>query len=158
MRIAVFAGTFDPITKGHEYVVNKALESFDKVYIVIACNDQKTPFFTTEERREFIKSTFDLNDRVEVFVHDGLMMDFMKEKGLTHYIRGIRNDTDLSYEKKMLDFNKGVYPELNTVFIYSPKTYGKITSTAVREGNESAIRELVPSVIFDKVSTRLSKK
>ena len=117
MKIAVFAGTFDPVTKGHEYVVNKSLESFDKVFVVIADNANKTPLFSLDDRRNFLEKTFANNDRVEIFVHHGLMMDFMKEKGLIHYVRGIRNSSDLPYEKKMLDFNKSIYPDLNTEFI-----------------------------------------
>lgn len=144
MRTAVFAGTFDPITKGHEYVINKALESFDKIIVVVADNTAKTPTFSSEERLEFIKRVFNGNDRVDATIHHGLMMDFMKQNSLTHYVRGIRNNTDLSYEKKMLDFNKSVYPELSTVFIYSPEKYNKINSTAVRQA--TSISEIENSI------------
>jgi len=159
LRTAVFAGTFDPITKGHEYVINKALESFDKIIVVVADNVSKTPTFSSEERLGFIQRVFNGNERVEATIHHGLMMDFMKQYNLTHYVRGIRNNTDLSYEKKMLDFNKSVYPELSTVFIYSPEKFNKINSTAVREANSvSEIESLISPLILDDVVKKLKDK
>ena len=159
MKTAEVAGTFDPITKGHEYVINKSLESFDKIIVVVADNVEKTPLFSSEMRREFIQRIYKDNDRVEVFIHHGLMMDFLKEKGITHYIRGIRNGTDLSYEKKMLDFNKSIYPELSTVFIYSPESVSKINSTAVRTATDySKLGDAVSDKILKDVVKGLAEK
>ncbi len=153
MKTAVFAGTFDPITTGHEYVVKKALETFDKVIVVVADNDKKMPLFTSEERRDFIMEVFKDIKGVEVAIHHGLMMDFMKAHNLTYYIRGIRNDTDKEYEDRMLAFNKSVYPELQTIYLDAPESLRIVSSTFVK-ANANKLG-FIPEVIRDKVKTKL---
>ena len=155
MKTAVFAGTFDPITTGHEYVIKKCLEKFDKVIVVVADNDKKTPIFSSDKRRDFILSVFDKDTNVEVCIHHGLMMDFMKERGLIYYVRGIRDEKDKEYEDKMKAFNLSVYPELQNVYIDAPKDLKMVSSTCVR--NQLNF-DYIPSKIKGLVKTALTEK
>ncbi len=133
MKTCVFAGTFDPFTTGHEYVVDKCLEIFDKVIIAVGINRAKTPFFTTEERVDGIKSVYEGNERVEVDVFSGLLVDFMKTKGAIFNVRGIRNEKDYLYETEMASYNQDFYPEITTVYIPTPKNLAFVSSSAVRQ-------------------------
>jgi pantetheine-phosphate adenylyltransferase len=155
LKTAVFAGTFDPITTGHEYVIKKCLENFDKVIVVVADNDKKTPIFSSEKRREFILSVFSGDNRVEVYIHHGLMMDFMKEKNLVYYIRGVRDDKDMEYEHKMEAFNKSLYPQLENVYINAPDELKTVSSTFVKN---QLNYDYIPSPIRDLVKESLTKK
>ncbi len=164
MKSCVFAGTFDPITAGHSAVIKKALLSYDKVYVVIGVNDKKTPLFSVEERLEFINKLFIGEKRVEVCFNAGLTVDFMKEKKVTDYIRGYRNNSDLIYERAAEKFNKSVYPELNTRFIKAEDCEINVSSSLVKERlfNGESIDGLVPKEIeadvikaFGKISKRI---
>jgi len=132
MRTCVFAGTFDPITKGHEYVIEKCLETFDKVVVAIGVNVDKTPMFTLSERVEFIKASFKDNDRVEVATFDGMLVDFMKERGIYHTVRGLRDENDYKYETTMARYNVDMYPEVITLYIPTPVELTYISSSAIR--------------------------
>ena len=133
MKTCVFAGTFDPFTAGHEQIVLKALKTYQKVVVVIGVNPEKVPFFTTEERIEFIKKTFNDNPRVEVCFYDGLMMNFMRENGYTEYIRGIRGEVDMPYEEIMRKNNLSYNSDVNTIYITCQKEHAPISSSMIRE-------------------------
>ena len=131
MKTCVFAGTFDPFSKGHEYIVDKCLETFDKVVIAIGVNVDKTPMFTLDERIEIIKSIYD-DERVEVASFTGMLTAFMKEKGIKFNVRGIRNEDDYKYENTMAKYNADMYPEMISVFIPTPNDLVYVSSTAIR--------------------------
>ena len=131
MKTCVFAGTFDPFSKGHEYVVNKCLETFDRVVIAIGVNVDKTPMFTLNERIEIIKSIYD-DERVEVTSFSGMLTAFMKEKNIKFNVRGIRNEDDYKYENTMAKYNADMYPEMVSVFIPTPNDLVYVSSTAIR--------------------------
>ncbi len=132
MKACVFAGTFDPFTKGHEYVVNKCLETFDKVIIAVGVNVDKTPLFCQEERVEIINSVFGGNDRVQVVTYTGMLVDFMKENGVKVTVRGIRNEQDYKYETTMAHYNKDMYDDCITMFIPTPTNLTYVSSSAIR--------------------------
>jgi pantetheine-phosphate adenylyltransferase len=132
MKKAVFAGTFDPITIGHEKVIEIASKTFDKLYVSLGVNPEKHPIFSTDLRLEMIKKVCEKYDNVEVVYHEGMLVDLMKEKGITYTVRGVRNDSDYIYENEMHLFNKSLYPEIITLFIPCDKEYASISSTAVR--------------------------
>lgn len=132
MRTCVFAGTFDPFTTGHEYVVNKCLETFDKVIIAVGVNVDKKPLFSTKERVEIIESVFKDDDRVAVETYSGMLVDFMKEKGVKVTVRGIRNEEDYKYETTMSRFNQDMYDECITIFIPTPTNLTYVSSSAIR--------------------------
>lgn len=159
MKTAVFAGTFDPITKGHQYVINKCLEDFDKVIVVVADNVEKTPVFSSEERKDLIYKVFSDTDKVEVVIYHGLMMDFMKSRDLIYYVRGIRTDKDLAYENKMKAFNESIYPSLKTIYYYATDDVKDISSSAVRKDVQKAVDgDALPISVKEKVISTLLKK
>ena len=132
MRTCVFAGTFDPFTTGHEYVVNKCLDLFDKVVIAIGVNVDKKPLFALEQRTEIIKSVYENDDRIEVVSYTGMLVDFMKENGIEVTVRGIRNEEDYKYETTMLRYNQDMYSDCNTIFIPTPASLTYVSSSAIR--------------------------
>lgn len=132
MKSCVFAGTFDPISKGHEYVVNKCLKAFDKVVIAVGVNVDKKPMFSLEQRIEMIKAVFEGNDKVEVKSFDGMLVDFMKENDLEFTVRGIRDVKDYEYENKMAQYNSDLYPEVTTIFYPTPASLGYVSSSGIR--------------------------
>lgn len=132
MKICVFAGTFDPIQKGHKYVIDKCLEIFDKVIVAVGVNVNKKPLFSLEERLEIIKRVYDGNDRVEVDCFDGMLVDFMREKGVTVTVRGLRNQDDYKYETTMANYNKDLDSKITTLFIPTPADLSYVSSSGVR--------------------------
>lgn len=132
MKTCVFAGSFDPFTIGHEYVVNSALKSFDKVIIALGENVDKAHLFTLEQRKEIISACYGDNDRVEIATFSGMLVDFMKERGVYINLRGIRDIDDYKYETTMTRYNTDSYPELITLYIPTPKDLVHISSTAMR--------------------------
>lgn len=132
MRTCVFAGTFDPITKGHEYVVNKCLETFDKVVIAVGVNVDKKPLFSLEERVDIIKETFKGDERVEVATFKGMLVEFMKSRGIKHTVRGLRNQDDYKYETTMAHYNQDMYDEIITMYIPTPTELTYVSSSAIR--------------------------
>ena len=132
MRTCVFAGTFDPFTTGHEYVVNKCLDLFDKVVIAIGVNVDKKPLFALEQRIEIIKSVYENDDRIEVVSYTGMLVDFMKENGIEVTVRGIRNEEDYKYETTMLRYNQDMYADCNTIFVPTPASLTYVSSSAIR--------------------------
>ncbi len=158
MKKCVFAGSFDPFTSGHLNIVEKARKLYDEVYVVVAVNDQKTPLFSEKDRIGFIEKSVEKLGGVFVKSHIGLMMDFMKENGLTDYVRGIRGDGDLGYERLMENFNKSVYPALNNVFIFADKEFAGVSSTIVKEKlkNNESISGLVPEEAENEIAEKYS--
>jgi pantetheine-phosphate adenylyltransferase len=132
-KIAVFPGSFDPLTKGHQSVVKRALTLFDKIYVAVGKNSTKSSYFTVEERLEHIKNTFKSEKKVEAIAFDGLTVDFCKKLKAGFIIRGVRNTTDFEYEKNIAQMNKTLAPQIETVFILTDAEFAAINSTIVRE-------------------------
>ena len=132
MKKAVFAGTFDPITKGHEKVIEKASNLFDEVIVAICINPKKTSLYTKEARLEMINSATKKYSNVKTVIHDGLVVDLMKEVGAIYYVRGVRNNTDYLYDNDMYFLNKDLYPELITMYFPCEKNLLEVSSTKVR--------------------------
>ena len=132
MKICVFAGTFDPFTKGHAFVVEKCLEIFDKVVIAIGVNTEKNPMFSLDDRKQMISLAFKGEERVEIASFTGMLVDFMKENDVKVNVRGIRDIDDYKYETTMERYNRDMYPEMTTMYIPTPKELVHISSTAMR--------------------------
>lgn len=160
MSVCVFAGTFDPVTNGHVDIVEKALLNFDKVVVALGVNPEKTPFFSKQARLEMLRSAFIDYKNVEVCSFDGYLVDFMKERGIKTTIRGIRNSTDIEYEKIMDTNNKKMYPEINTVLIDCSFRTKKISSTLVRDKLKrgESIMDLVPNATLPIIIRESQKK
>ena len=132
-RIAVFPGTFDPITKGHEDIVERGSALFDKVIVAVGINSKKTTLFTLEKRIQWIKQTFAENAKIEVMSYEGLTVDFCKKMGARYILRGLRNGTDFDYESHIGQLNKALSGEIETVFVLSSPELSYISSTLVRD-------------------------
>lgn len=148
-RIAVFPGTFDPITKGHEDIVMRGSELFDKVIVAVGINSKKTTLFTLEKRIQWIKETFAKNAKVEVMSYEGLTVDFCKRVGAKYILRGLRNGTDFDYESHIGQLNKALSGEIETVFVLSSPELSYISSTLVRDLiiHHGAYRPFLPEAV-----------
>jgi len=134
LNIAIFPGSFDPFTIGHESVVRRALSMFDKVIIGIGFNTTKTSFFPLEKRIKWITKVFDdTKGRVEVKTYKGLTVDFCKSEGARYILRGLRTAADFEYERAIAQTNKAMYPEIETVFLLTLPQHTFITSSIIRE-------------------------
>ena len=132
-RIAVYPGTFDPLTKGHEDLVRRAARLFDRVIVGIAESRSKKPFFDLDERVAIARELLATYTNVEVVGFDGLLMDFLRANGASVILRGLRAVSDFEYEFQMAGMNRNLYPEVETVFLTPAEQYMFISATMVRE-------------------------
>lgn len=132
-RIALFPGTFDPITLGHTDIIDRSLPLFDKVYIGIGRNNNKQPMFDEQRRLDWINEIYGNDERVEGVIYEGLTADCCKKIGAKFIIRGIRYVSDFEYEKAIADMNRNLAPDIETVFLTCLPQYTSIASTLVRD-------------------------
>ena len=132
-NIAVFPGTFDPITVGHVDIVNRASSMFDEIIIAIGVNTKKTTLFDLEKRKEWVKIAFANNPKVRVDAYEGLTVDFCKTVNATFLLRGLRNGTDFDYESHIAQLNKALWNNIETIFIMCNPELSYISSTLVRD-------------------------
>ncbi|MBN2480824.1 MAG: pantetheine-phosphate adenylyltransferase [Bacteroidales bacterium] len=133
-KIAIFPGSFDPFTIGHESIVIRALNIFDKVIIGIGHNTTKTAYFPLERRIEWIGKVFDhMKDQVEVKSFRGLTVDFCKSENARYILRGLRTASDFEYERAIAQTNKAMYPEVETVFMLTLPQHTYVNSSVIRE-------------------------
>lgn len=133
LRVAIFPGSFDPFTRGHEAVVEEALRLFDKVIIAIGYNPVKRGFLTIEARQRLIEKVYEGNERVEVSTYTTLTGTEAQRLGATTIIRSLRNATDFEYERTMERANRDIFPELRTVMLLASPSVEHISSSLVRE-------------------------
>ena len=133
MNIAVFPGSFDPITTGHEALVKRALPIFDKVVVAIGINSQKNYLFSLEQRLVWLAEVFVNDPKVEISSYEGLTAHYCVKIGANYLVRGLRNTSDFDYEKTISQLNFIVGKNLETVFLISEPSYSHISSTIVRE-------------------------
>ena len=133
MRIALFPGTFDPFTLGHEDVVRRALPLFDEIVIGIGLNSSKQPMFPTEARLAWLREIFAGEPAVRVATYTGLTIAFCREIGARYMLRGLRTVADFEYERAIAEMNRTQAPEVETVFLACDSRYAAISSTIVRD-------------------------
>ena len=133
MKIAVFPGSFDPITVGHVALVERALPLFDKIIVAVGINTQKKYLFTLEQRMEWLEKVFAKYPQVEVDSFEGLTAHFCTKIGSKYLLRGLRNASDFDYEKTISQLNHIVGDGIETVFLISGPGFSHISSTIVRE-------------------------
>ena len=131
-RIAVYPGSFDPITKGHEDLIHRSLEFVDQLIVAVAVNVAKQPLFSLEERVSLIKATV-TDERVEVQSFEGLLAEFAKQVGATVIVRGLRAISDFEYEFQMALMNRNLAPKIETVFLVPAFDLTYLSSSLVRE-------------------------
>lgn len=132
-RIAVFPGTFDPITTGHVDIVKRALPLFDRIIIGIGVNSKKSTFFTLEQRQDWIREVFKDDPNVSVESFKGLTVDFCHSKNAGYLLRGLRNGSDFDYEKTISQINHIVGKNIETIFLISKPELSHVSSSIVRE-------------------------
>ena len=161
MKIAVYPGSFDPVTYGHLDVIKRAAKMFDKVIVAVMCNSAKTPLFTLDERVKMLReSTKDLNN-VEIDSFGGLMIDYCKERDIHIVIRGLRAITDFEYELQIAQTNKELsHNEVDTVFLTTSLKYSYLSSSVVREiaSYNGDITPCVPDFIADMLYAKFGHK
>jgi pantetheine-phosphate adenylyltransferase len=132
-RTAIYAGTFDPVTRGHEDLIRRSLSFVDRLLVAVAVNVAKQPLFTVEERVGFLQAAVASDTRVEVLQFHGLLVDFARERGATLFIRGLRAVSDFEYEYQMALMNRHLAPSLETVFMVPSLETTYISASLVRE-------------------------
>ena len=132
-RTAMYPGTFDPITNGHNDLVRRAASIFDRLVVAIAANPNKAPMFSLEQRVEMARSVLTDIHNVEVRGFVGLTVDFARQNGLTVIVRGLRAVSDFEFEFQLANMNRHISPEIETVFMTPQEQYTFISSTLVRE-------------------------
>ena len=132
-KIALFPGSFDPITKGHKSIVERALPMFDKIVVAVGTNTAKNSVFPLEKRIEWIEKTFAQYDNVEVVTFNSLTVDFCREIGAKYILRGLRNSTDFQNERNIARINQELDSEIETIFLMTKPDDAAISSSLVRE-------------------------
>ncbi|MES3017555.1 MAG: pantetheine-phosphate adenylyltransferase [Bacteroidota bacterium] len=151
MKIALFPGSFDPVTKAHVDILRRAIPLFDKVVIGIGLNSTKAAFLDIERRKGMLEAVFADEKKVEVATYEGLTVEFCKKIGATYMIRGIRTVSDFEYEKAIAQMNHALVPEIESIFIVSKPGYSSISSTIVRDimRNNGDVKQFMPKEAFD---------
>ena len=153
MKIAIYPGSFDPITNGHLDILSRACKVFDKVIVLVAHNNNKKSNFSAEERVEMIKEATQDNPQVEVYSDSGLTVEFAKKHHATHLIRGLRAVSDFEYEFQLASANEYIDPSIDMVFFMSRGDKTFISSSAILEMHKSGVD--VSSLVPDSVTKRL---
>jgi pantetheine-phosphate adenylyltransferase len=133
MKVALFPGSFDPITKAHVDILKRSVALFDKIYIGIGINSTKKGFLSIEKREQMLRAVFETEPKVHVIAYEGLTVNFCKQIGASYMIRGIRTVSDFEYEKAIAQMNHALEPDIESIFIVSKPGYSSISSTIVRE-------------------------
>lgn len=156
MRIAVYPGSFDPITNGHLDIIERASRVYDKLVVGVLNNASKTPLFSAEDRVEMIRKVTSGMDNVEVDTFTGLLVDFAKSKGATVIVKGLRTVADFEYEFQMALLNKALNPEYETMFMMTNSQYSYISSSMVKElaGFHGDLTGLVPCEIIETIKEK----
>ncbi len=143
---AVFPGSFDPFTKGHEDIVLRGLKIFDEIIIGIGHNTKKQRFFDVNKMKMLIEQTFEGNDKVSIVVYDELTADFAKRMEAGFLLRGLRNTTDFEFENGISQVNRYLVENLETVFLITSPQFAAISSSIIREVHKYGgdVREFLP--------------
>ncbi len=148
-KIAVFPGSFDPITLGHVAVVNRAVPLFDEVIIAIGDNADKKHMFPVEQRKKWIEDIFKDEPKIKVAIYNGLTVEFCKKTGARFILRGLRTAADFEFERSIAQVNRQLAPEVDTMFILTEAKYTPVSSSIVRDiiRNGGDISEFVPKEV-----------
>ena len=155
--IAVYPGTFDPITLGHEDMLRRASQLFDRVIVAVAAGHHKKTLFSLEERIEMVREATQAYPEVQVESFSGLMRDFVVARGAKVMVRGVRGVTDFDYELQLAGMNRSLMPDVETVFLPPSEKYQFISSTLVREiatlGGE--VDKFVSSGVYERLMNKV---
>lgn len=157
--IAIYPGSFDPITNGHLDIITRSLEVFDKVVIAVACNSGKNSLFTVDERIEMIRETVGDNSCIKVDTFNGLLVDYALNQGARVILRGLRAVSDFEYEFQLAQMNHSVQPEVETLFMMTSASFGYLSSSIVKEvaSHKGNITDFVPPVVKKALENKFEK-
>ncbi len=149
MRRAIFPGSFDPFTIGHESIVLRALDLFDEIIIAIGYNTTKKGFITVENRKKIIEEIFEDNKKINVVTYNKLTVDFCKENDINFILRGLRTASDFEYERAIAQMNRFLSEKIETIFLLTEAEHTPISSTILREifKNNGDISRFIPKGI-----------
>ena len=157
MKIAVYPGTFDPITNGHLDVIKRALKIFDRLIVLVAHHPEKNTLFSVEERLEMIKEVLKNMKNVEVDAYDGLLVDYVKKKNAIAIIRGMRAVSDFEFEFQMALMNRHLYPDIEILFLFPDERYTYLSSSLIKEvislGGD--VSSFVPPSVLERLRRKL---
>lgn len=156
-KIAVYPGSFDPITNGHLDIIERISEHFDQVIILVASSSQKNSLFSAEERKKLIEKSLSRNKKIKVDIFDGLTVDYMKKVNSSVIVRGLRAVMDFEYELTLASMNKRLSPKIETMLVFaSPELY-YVSSRGVKEIalNKGSLKGLVPLHVEKALKERL---
>lgn len=155
MSLAVFPGSFDPLTNGHVDIIERSLSLFDRVVVGVLANPSKAPLFSPDERVKLIEMQFRKNKRVKAMAFDGLLVTFAKKIGAKTIIRGLRAISDYDYETQMALTNRKLAPKLETVFLVAREENSYISSTVVKQVAKYGgdVSGLVPKIVEKALRT-----
>ncbi|MDD9150302.1 MULTISPECIES: pantetheine-phosphate adenylyltransferase [unclassified Sporolactobacillus] len=159
-RIAVYPGSFDPVTFGHLDIIKRSSQLFDQVIVAVLKNSCKKPLFTVGERLFFLKDATSGIDNVTIDSFDGLLIDYLHEKNIHTILRGLRAISDLEYEMQIALLNKKLYPAAETFFMIADNKYSFLSSSMVKEVAQYGghISELVPRICESALKEKFEKK
>jgi pantetheine-phosphate adenylyltransferase len=156
-RVAIYPGSFDPITNGHVDILRRALRLFDKVVVGLAENVRKQPLFSSAQRAEMIRASIDDDPRVEIDVFEGLLVDYARKRGAKAIIRGLRAIADFEYEFQFAHMNRHLAPDVETVFLMTSDDSFYVSSSLVKEvatmGGD--ITRIVPPAVVKALNSKL---
>ncbi|MDP1596073.1 MAG: pantetheine-phosphate adenylyltransferase [Methylotenera sp.] len=157
-RIAVYPGTFDPITLGHEDLVHRAAHLFDEVIVAVAGSTNKSTLFTLEERVSLAQSVFSAFDNVKVVGFSGLLMQFVQDQKAQVVIRGLRAASDFEYEFQLAGMNRKLFPKLETLFLTPSEQYMFVSSSLVREVAQLGgdVNQFVSATVAKAIQNKLT--
>jgi len=157
MKIAVYPGSFDPITNGHLDIIERAICIFDELIVALAINPHKSTLFSVQERISMIKEVTQALTKVKVKKFSGLLIDFMKQNNAHVIIRGMRAISDFEYESQLALMNKKLAPEIETIFMVTDYKYAYLNSGIVKEiaSFKGCVSQLVPEIVEKKLKEKL---
>jgi pantetheine-phosphate adenylyltransferase len=149
LKIAVYPGSFDPITYGHLDIIERGLKIFDKIIVAVAKNSEKNSLFTTDERIALIREVLGDNERAKIDTFKGLLVDYVRAQGATVIIRGLRAVSDFEYEFQLAQMNRSITQDVETLFMMTSVPYSYLSSSIVKEVSSlnGPIEGLVPPVV-----------
>jgi pantetheine-phosphate adenylyltransferase len=159
-KVAVYPGSFDPITYGHLDIINRALRIFDNIVVAVACNGSKNALFPIDERVSLICDVLAGNERVKVDTFDGLLVDYVLSQKATVIIRGLRAVSDFEYEFQLAQINRGITLEVETLFMMTSVPFSYLSSSVVKEISslKGPVDNLVPPLVKKALEEKFSQK
>ncbi|OQY17272.1 MAG: pantetheine-phosphate adenylyltransferase [Desulfobacteraceae bacterium 4572_35.1] len=158
-RIAVYPGSFDPITNGHLDIIQRGLKTFNTVIVAVAKNSSKNNLFSLEERMEMIRQAVDNDPRVEVDIIDGLLINYVVSKRSQVILRGLRAVSDFEYEFQLAQLNRTMHQQIETLFLMTSLRYAYLSSSIVKEiaSLNGEVDEYVPPIVRQKLIEKFAK-